>query len=99
MIKYINTNDFKNEIKNKKVLVDFYATWCGPCKMLSLVIDNLSKKNDILILKVNVDEEIELARKYNVESIPTLVLLDNEKEVKRTVGFISLDDLESWVNN
>lgn len=76
--------DFENIIK-RKVLVDFYADWCGPCKMLGPVLEKIT---DIDVVKVNVDEYNDLARKYGVMSIPCLVLFNNGSEVKRNVGFI-----------
>ena len=71
-----------NEIIQKKVLVDFYATWCGPCKMLSPVLEELSKEIDIDIIKVDVDENNDLAKEYGVMSIPCLILFENGKEIK-----------------
>lgn len=76
--------DFENIIK-RKVLVDFYADWCGPCKMLGPVLEKIT---DIDVVKVNVDDYNDLARKYGVMSIPCLVLFNNGSEVKRNVGFI-----------
>lgn len=84
MIKYLEKNNFTEEIKNKKILVDFYADWCGPCKMLGEVLETIE---EIDILKVNVDEFPELAQKYGVMSIPTLIYLDNGKEKNKLIGF------------
>ena len=71
MIKYLEKNNFNEEIKDGKVLVDFYADWCGPCKMLGEVLLELE---DLNILKVNVDEHPEIAKEYGVMSIPTLII-------------------------
>ena len=87
-------NNFKDIIK-EKVLVDFYANWCGPCKMLSPVLEKLSY--DIKIIKVNVDEYQDLAREYKVMSIPCLILFDNEKELKRNIGFIPESKLKEFI--
>ena len=76
MIKYLEKNNFNEEIKDGKVLVDFYADWCGPCKMLGEVLLELE---DLNILKVNVDEHPEIAKEYGVMSMPALVV--NEKVV------------------
>jgi thioredoxin 1 len=66
--------DFDNQIKEGKVLVDFFATWCGPCKMLSPLVESLSKEHDELkVLKVDVDEAEAIAAEYNIYSIPTLI--------------------------
>lgn len=98
MIKHINEKEFESEIKDKKVIIDFYADWCGPCKMLSKVIESYDREGKLDILKVNVDESNELANKYQVFSIPTVVVLENGKELKRRTGFMNLSEFESWVN-
>ena len=84
----INKNNF-NEIKNsdKAVLIDFYANWCGPCKMLSPIIDEIAdEREDIVVGKVNVDDEPELAEKFGVFSIPTLVILKEGNVVHQSAG-------------
>ena len=71
----------------KRVLVDFYADWCGPCRMLTPIVEDLAKSNpEYLICKVNVDEEPELAKEFGVFSIPTLVVLDAGDEIARSTG-------------
>ena len=78
----------------KTVLLDFWAKWCGPCKMLSPVRDEVAQQRpDILIGKVNVDYEPELARAYGIVSIPTLVIIKDGKIVNKIVGFQSTEDL------
>lgn len=78
----------------KTVLLDFWAKWCGPCKMLSPVLDEVAQQRpDILIGKVNVDYEPELARAYGIVSIPTLVIIKDGKIVNKIVGFQSTEDL------
>ena len=86
-----------NEIIQKKVLVDFYATWCGPCKMLSPVLEELSKEIDIDIIKVDVDENNDLAKEYGVMSIPCLILFENGKEIKRNLGFMPKEKIKDFV--
>ena len=81
MAKIYNGENFDEIIKNK-ILVDFYADWCGPCKMLGPVLENI---NEIEIIKVNVDNYNDLARKYGVMSIPCLILFDKGKELKRNI--------------
>ena len=91
MVKITNYN-FEEEVlkSDKTVLIDFYANWCAPCKMLSPVIEEVAIENDdIKVVKINVDDLQELAVKYEVISIPTLVVIKNGQEVKRSVGFIS----------
>lgn len=96
MLINLKNENFNEEISNGKVLVDFYADWCGPCKMLSPNIDEIS--NLIKVIKVNVDLHEDLSREYGVMSIPCLVLLENKKEIKRNIGYLSVDDLKSFIN-
>ncbi len=86
---HLTKENFESEILNseKPVLVDFYAAWCGPCKMLSPVIDELADETDeVKIMKVNVEEEPELAKVFTVMSIPTLALIENGVVTKTSVG-------------
>ncbi len=93
---HLEKDNFKELIgSEKKVLVDFFATWCGPCKMLGPILEGFESK--IKVIKVAVDEFDELAREYGVMSIPTLVLLEDGKEVKRNVGLINEDELETFL--
>ena len=82
----ISADSFKKEVleESKTVLVDFYADWCGPCKMLSPVIEAVAKENEaIKVVKINVDEAQEIAMEYNIMSIPTILVLKNGKETKK----------------
>lgn len=87
-------NNFK-ELINERVLVDFYANWCGPCKMLGPVLEAVS--DEIKVLKVNVDNNQELAREYGVMSIPCVILFENGREVKRNIGFMPEAKLREFV--
>ena len=89
---------FNNEIKEGRVLVDFFATWCGPCKMLSLVMEKFDSKGVIPIVKVDIDEDSMLANEYQISSVPTLIIFENGKEVKRRSGFMSEEELQKWVS-
>lgn len=96
MLKKLNSDNFRNEIldRNGVALVDFYADWCGPCQMLSPVIDEIAKeRTDIAVGKVNVDNEGELALEYGVMSIPTLIVFENGKEKARLVGFRAKEEI------
>ncbi len=88
-------SDFNELIKTDKILVDFFANWCGPCKMLAPVLEKV--ESDIKVVKVDTDEFEDLARVYGVMSIPTLVLLEKGKEVKRNIGFIDKNSLEEFL--
>lgn len=92
MVKQLNDLSFSNEVLNNSAttLVDFYADWCGPCKMLSPIVEEIAEENtDIFIGKVNVDESPSLAEKYKVFSIPTLIVFKSGKEIARMVGLRS----------
>ena len=100
MAKKITTNEFENEVLNAKgtVLVDFFATWCGPCKMLAPHLDELSARNpEVKIVKIDVDEETPLAIKYGVASIPTLILFKDGEKVNQTLGYQTRDQLENFI--
>lgn len=91
----INQNEFDEKVKSGKVLVDCYADWCGPCKMLSPIIDQIAEEtNDTQFYKLNVDESEEIAVKYGIMSIPTLLLFENGQLKKTLVGFKSKSELE-----
>ena len=84
----INKNNFE-EVKNsgKVVLLDFYADWCGPCRMVSPIVDEIAEeRDDIVVGKINVDEEEELASAFGVFSIPTLVVMKNGEVVEQSAG-------------
>lgn len=96
MLKKLNNHNFQNEIiENTRIaLVDFYADWCGPCKMLSPIIDEIAEeRTDITVGKVNVDENNSLATKNNVMSIPTMIIFKNGKEQARVVGVRPKEDI------
>lgn len=93
MIKYLNGN-FNEEIANKRILVDFYADWCGPCKMQGEVLKNFQTLD---VLKVDVDKYPNIAKAYGIMSIPTIMLFENGNVLRSNVGFMNIGDLENFV--
>ncbi len=89
MLVKVNSKNFNEVINNEGyVLVDFYADWCGPCRMLAPILDEIAEEeNNLIIGKINVDDDGNLAYKYDVSSIPTMILFKDGKEYKRMVGF------------
>ncbi len=86
-VQKLNQNNFNNAIANGTALVDFYADWCGPCRMVSPIVDEIAEeRRDITVGKVNVDDENALAMKYGVMSIPTLIVFKDGQEKTRIVG-------------
>lgn len=95
--KTFTVSNFEQEVlsADKPVLVDFWATWCAPCRMLGPVVEEVAEETEgrAIVGKLNVDEEMELARKYRVASIPTLIVFENGQEVRRSVGVIDKEDI------
>lgn len=99
-VKVITKDNFENEVMHseKPVLLDFWAAWCGPCKMLSPLVDKYSEEDSsVKVGKVNVDEENELAATFGISSIPALFVVKHGKVVASTVGYMSEEELKSFV--
>ena len=94
MITNYNGENF-NELTKTKVLVYFYANWCGPCRMLAPELEKIA--NDIKIIKVDIDKYPDLAREYGIMSIPCLVMFENSNEIKRNLGFIPEAKLKDFI--
>lgn len=93
-----SVEEFEQTIETGKVLVDFFATWCGPCRMLTPVLEELSEEvNDVTIIKVDVDELPELARRYAIMSIPTIFYFVDGQIVNKTVGFQDKQSLKKII--
>ena len=98
----INSKNFESEVLNsdKVVLADFNAQWCGPCKMLKPIIDDIAnERKDIKVVSIDIDEEDELAEKYEVFSIPCVVVFKDGEEVKRSVGFRPKQDILNLIGD
>lgn len=96
----VTTENFNKEVveSDKPVLLDFWATWCGPCKMITPNVAKVAEEHpEIKVGKVNVDEQMDLAQKFGVASIPTLVVVNGGNEVKRSVGYLSKKQIEDLI--
>lgn len=99
MVTVISEKDFDKLTSKGKCLVDFSATWCGPCQMLAPILEEVSNKadKDFKFYKVDIDDDIELATKFDVEAVPTLIILNDGKEVDRSIGFLPAEELTKWI--
>lgn len=97
----VKTNTFDEAVKEGVVLVDFYADWCGPCKMIAPILKEVQDSNPdtLKVVKVDVDADGELAQRFDVMSIPTLILFKDGKPVGRRTGFMPKPELEKFINN
>lgn len=96
----LTADNFEEEVLNSKVpvLVDFWAEWCMPCRMMTPIVDDISEeRDDIKVGKVNIDLQGELAMKYKVMSIPTFIVFENGKAVDKKVGAVSKDEIEEMI--
>jgi thioredoxin 1 len=96
----ITKDNFDEKVLNsqEKVLLDFWATWCGPCKMIAPVLEEIAEENESLTIgKINVDEEPELAISYNVASIPTLLIMEKGQPVRKLIGYRPKADVLKWL--
>ena len=97
-VKQISQEEFKEVIKDEKVLIDCYATWCGPCKMMSPILDQVAKEIDTCkFYKLDVDEAEKIASEYGIYSIPTLLLFEKGKLKDQSIGLISKEDIKEMI--
>lgn len=101
MVKHFDAQNFENEVLNNKnfVLVDFFATWCGPCQMLSPVIDEISEDPELNLTvgKVDIDKCQDIAQNFGIQSIPTIILFKAGQEAKRIMGFVPKENLKEQI--
>lgn len=97
----LNNSQFYNKIRKseKLVVMDFFATWCGPCKMLTPIFESLSNEmsDKVYFAKVDIDRSVEIAEEYKIVSIPTMIIFKNGKEVQRIVGFVPKEQIKSKI--
>ena len=101
MVKVLITEDFEEKVLNSKkpVLVDFWASWCGPCRMIAPIVEQIaSEREDIVVGKINVDEEMELAIQFGVSSIPTLIVMKGGAVAATAVGYRPKADIEKLLD-
>lgn len=97
MIRHLEKETEFESLTKARTLVDFYADWCGPCKMMGSLLEDMEESLKVDILKVNTDTCPNLATKMGVMSIPTLVIMENGKEVARHIGFMPAEELENFI--
>ena len=85
------------DIKNGRVLVDFYATWCGPCKVMAKQLEQFENEVDeVKVIKINIDEDYDLAQAFGIRSIPTIIYMEDGKQIDRAIGAKNLDQLKEF---
>ena len=100
-MKIVNSNEFRNEISEGVVLVDFFATWCGPCKMLGPVLEDLGKELEgkAKIIKVDIDQSGDIADEFRISSVPTMILFKDNKIVDTMVGFLPKERIKQIIES
>ena len=102
LVKELNIENFEASISKGVILVDFFATWCPPCKALTPIIEEVAeeiKEENLTIAKVNIDDAQEIASKHQITAVPTLILFNNGNEIKRLSGMMSKDSLKEFIHS
>lgn len=101
LIKHFSDNEFQNQIKQGIVLVDFHANWCGPCRTLAPVLEQVAKdiKGKATIGKIDIDNEQKTAAQFQITSVPTMILFKNGKEVGRLIGLRTADAVKEFIHS
>lgn len=101
MLKHVNSENFEKEVLNSKkaILVDFFATWCGPCQMLGAILEKMAdSRADFDIAKINIDEAQELAVKYEIDVVPTMIIFKDGRAIETMSGVMSQEEILSKIN-
>jgi len=99
MVKHINESNFLKETNlNGVVLVDFFATWCPPCKMLAPILEDISNSRKYKIVKINIDENPNIANKFKIETVPTLIIFKDGKPVEKSIGYMDRNEVISLMD-
>lgn len=98
-MKIVASNEFKNEIESGVTIVDFFATWCGPCKMLAPVLEGLSNEMEgkANFIKVDIDQSLDLANEFQIASVPTMVIFKDGQKVDQLVGFLPKERIQQTI--
>ena len=97
MLINLKEESYEELVKEGLVVVDFYATWCGPCKMIGPVLEELSQELEIKVVKVDVDEHLEIAKNFAIMSVPTILIYKNNEIVDKLIGFMPKDELKEKI--
>lgn len=100
-MKIVGNDEFKSEIESGVTVVDFFATWCGPCKMLAPVLEGLANEMEgkAKFIKVDIDQSLELANQFQISSVPTMMIFKNGEKVNQLIGFLPKEKIQEVINS
>jgi thioredoxin 1 len=98
-MKIVDSNEFKNEIESGVTVVDFFATWCGPCKMLAPVLEGLSSEMEgkAKFIKVDIDQSLDLANEFQISSVPTMIIFKDGQKAEQLIGFLPKEKIQQVI--